>query len=198
MPLPETARAVVVANIDSYMGGGRLWYGDPPASRDDAKLEVLASLDPSRLPRFTVSSMGGSPPGSLLLRDHVRETRCEWTRERRTLPRFDGIVHLAQVRLGLARPHALAQGSTIVLKNRCPLPVHVDGEPWPLDVGTISIERAGALPVLINEADAGGYKLDPFSRHLIRMYEYDRGRFYAPDSPGSHPPRTQSGRPKLL
>ncbi|KAH8060857.1 monocarboxylate transporter [Aureococcus anophagefferens] len=38
--VPATARAVVVANIDSYMGGGKLWYGD--RGDDDGLVEVLA------------------------------------------------------------------------------------------------------------------------------------------------------------
>ena len=81
--VPPAARAVVVANINSYMAGGTVWRGDDVAP-DDGKVSVVA---------------------------------------------FDGIIHLGNFRLGLARPHELARGTAVELAARAPLPVHVDGEP---------------------------------------------------------------------
>jgi len=93
---------------------------------------------------------------------------------------FDGIIHLGNFRLGLARPHELARGRAVELAARAPLPVHVDGEPWALaGPTTVAITREPEpLPVLVNDAaDAGVDALDPFSKHLIRMYEYERGNY---------------------
>ena len=145
--VPATARAVVVANIDSYMGGGKLWYGD--RGDDDGLVEVLA---------------------------------------------FDGVVHLARVRLGLARPHALGQGASVVVARSAPLPAHVDGEPFPLaGAGAIAVARSGTLDVLANDQERSGWKLDAFSRHLLALYDYERG-IYAVDRPA---PRIKA-RPKLF
>jgi hypothetical protein len=145
--VPATARAVVVANIDSYMGGGKLWYGD--RGDDDGLVEVLA---------------------------------------------FDGVVHLARVRLGLARPHALGQGASVVVARSASLPAHVDGEPFPLPgAGAIAVARSGTLDVLANDQERSGWKLDAFSRHLLALYDYERG-IYAVDRPA---PRIKA-RPKLF
>lgn len=134
--IPESARSLVVANVNSYMGGGRLWF-DANHSTSDAKLEVLA---------------------------------------------FDSVIHLARVRLGLARPHALAQGENVTIAHAAPLPVHVDGEPWALSgAGTVAVAHAGQVDVLTNsEHMAKGWQLDAFSRHLIQLYEHERDIYSAP------------------
>ncbi|KAH8057645.1 monocarboxylate transporter [Aureococcus anophagefferens] len=119
--VPATARAVVVANIDSYMGGGKLWYGD---RGDD-----------------------------------------------------DGLV----------------EGASAVVARSASLPAHVDGEPFRSRARAPSPWPGRAPDVLANDQERSGWKLDAFSRHLLALYDYERG-IYAVDRPT---PRIKA-RPKLF
>ena len=71
---------------------------------------------------------------------------------------------------------------------------HVDGEPLLLPgAGAIAVAQSGTLDVLANDQERSGWKLDAFSRHLLALYDYERG-IYAVDRPT---PRIKA-RPKLF
>lgn len=148
--LPANLQGLVVLNINSFMGGGRMWN----AARQRGR------------------GLWWTPPLELSPSFEAREaSAADGFIE---VVAVDGSLHLARILLGMAKPHQIGQGSTVEIISSDSLPVQVDGEPRLFDgPWKARIERSPEAALFLRNHHEGAFfnGRHRLAVHLIKMYD---------------------------
>jgi hypothetical protein len=166
--LPSSIQGVVFLNINSFMGGGRMWDA---ARRRGGGLWWTTPKLTSRSPKATAPCEGKQNSGANA-DDGILEVVA-----------VDGSLHLARILLGMARPHQIGQATLVEIASSDTVLMQVDGEPrelsgpWKTQL-EVSTEPALVLrnhdEELFSSGLTGTLTRHRLAKHLIKLYTYER------------------------
>jgi hypothetical protein len=148
VPLPPNAQGLVLLNIDSFMGGGRMWglkqrgldqpwaVHSPDDDDDNDDGEGSGKIEGEGGGGATAVSAAGGAWGAA---DGMLEVVC-----------VESSLHLGRILLGMARPGKLGQAATVDLRSNVTLPLQVGLDAPPHTPG-------GGVPMLKKRVSGPGW-----------------------------------------
>ena len=154
--IPSTAQGLIFLNINSFMGGGRMW--DVAQKRGDG---LWWSKYQSCTTASTLSCTNISDSADGLINIFA----------------VDGSIHLGRILLGMSRPHRVGQAAFVEIASAGAWPIQIDGEPrylqgpWSLH---LEVSEEPAIFLRNSRDYCSSITRHGLASHLIQLYNAEK------------------------